>query len=71
MIALLAVLLFATAFAASLWTLYISIKPQLHRYRALFAPAATAELALRPSRITIRWSAPVRSPARVSLRAAA
>lgn len=71
MIALLAVLLFATAFAASAWTLCISIRPQLHRYRALVAPAPVAQLPMHPSRITVRWSVPARMSARAPLRAAA
>ena len=71
MFALLTVLLFGTAFAASLWTLYVSIKPQLHRYRALFAPAPTiADLPLRASRVTVRWS-PAQPVAPLRLRVAA
>lgn len=71
MTALLSVLLFATAFAASAWTLYISVRPQLHRYRALFAPVAIPALPMRMSRVTVR-QVPARMPARSQqLRAAA
>ena len=72
MTALLIVLLFATTFAASVWTLYVSVRPQLHRYRALFAPAAVLPgLPMQPSRVTVRWSSPVRTVARPQMRAAA
>ncbi len=58
MTALLTVLLFGTAFAVSIWSLVNSVRPQLHRYRALFAPAAPAPLVLAPTRVTVRWSSP-------------
>ena len=65
------VLLFGAAFLASLWTLVASVRPQLHRYRALFAPAPTlAELPLRATRVTVRWT-PAQPAARMPLRAAA
>jgi len=71
MTALLTVLLFGTAFAASVWTLFVSIRPQLHRYQALFAPKARPLPALVPTRVTVRYSAPVRRSAGFPLRAAA
>lgn len=65
-------LLFATAFVAGAWTLYASVRPQLHRYRELFAPVtAMPALPMQPTRITVRWSAPVRSQAQSRMRAAA
>ncbi|WP_169798311.1 hypothetical protein [Sphingomonas soli] len=70
MTALFATLLFATAFAASAWTLYSSIRPQLHRYRALFVPAIPA-LPMSAPRVTVRRAPPVRPVARSPLRAAA
>lgn len=71
MTALFTVLLFGTAFAASVWTLFVSIRPQLHRYRALFTPKPHLLPELAPARVTVRWSAPVRRPAPFPLRAAA
>ena len=69
---MLTALLFGTAFVASIWTLVASIRPQLHRYRALFAPARTmAPPPLVPTRVTVRWSAPAQSAAAFPLRAAA
>ena len=68
---ILSVVLFGTAFLAAVWTLAASIRPQLHRYRALFAPAPVlADLPLRATRVTVRW-APTQQAARVPLRAAA
>lgn len=72
MIALLTLTLFATAFAASVWTMFATIRAQMPRIRELLgAPAAVAALPMRPNRVTVRWSAPARSTARTSLRAAA
>ena len=70
MTALLAVLLFGTAFAASAWALYASIRPQLHRYRAVFTPVTLGALPVRPTRVTAR-GAQARYPVRVPLLAAA
>ena len=71
MSAVLTLLLFGTSLAASAWTLYVSIRPQLHRYRALFSPApVAAQLPLRATRITVRWTTPARTQA-PALRAAA
>ena len=68
---ILSVVLFGTAFLASVWTLVASIRPQLHRYRALFAPCPPiAELPLRATRVTVRWT-PAQQAARMPLRAAA
>lgn len=71
MSAILVTLLFSGAFAAAVWTLIASVRPQLHRYRALFSPAPAAGRPLVPNRVTVRWSGPVRQPARAALRAAA
>lgn len=64
-------LLFGSTFVAAAWTLYASVRPQLHRFEALFGlvPALPA-LPPRLSRVTVR-AAPARMPARVPLRAAA
>lgn len=67
---LLTLLLFGTAFAASVWTLYASVRPQLHRYRALFASAPALPELPMVARFTVR-RAPARLPARMPLRAAA
>ena len=69
----LTVMLFGAAFLASVWTLVASIRPQLHRYRALFTPCPPiADLPLQVTRVTVRWApAPVAQPARMPLRAAA
>ena len=64
-------LLFGTAFAASVWVLIASIRPQLHRFAELVRPApALPAIAPRLSRVTMR-SAPARMPTRPALRAAA
>ena len=66
-----AVLLFATAFAASVWTLVSSVRSQLHRFAELVQPVVTVPvLAPRLTRLTVR-SVPARLPARAPLRAAA
>lgn len=70
MSAIFIMLLFATAFAAAVWTLYASVRPQLHRYRSLIAPVAVPELPMRVSRVTAR-QVPARMPLRMPLRAAA
>lgn len=72
MSALLVALLFGSAFVASVWTLVTSIRPQIHRYRALFAPAPTmTPPPLVPTRVTVRWPAPARPAPAFPLRAAA
>ena len=65
------VLLFGSTFVVAAWTLYASIRPQLHRFEALFGlvPALPA-LPPRLSRVTVR-AAPARMPVRAPLRAAA
>ena len=64
-------LLFGSAFVAAAWTLYASIRPQLHRFEALFRPvAALPALPPRLSRVTIR-AVPARMPMRAPLRVAA
>ena len=60
------VLLFGAAFAASVWTLYVSVRPQLHRFAELTRPAAALPgLPPRLSRITAR-AVPARMPALAS-----
>jgi len=71
MTALLTVLLFGTAFAVSIWTLVMSIHPQLHRYRALFMGTARPLPTLVPARVTVRYSGPAHRAASFPLRAAA
>ena len=67
----LAVLLFGAAFLAAIWTLVVSIRPQLPRFAELLRPAsALPALPPRPSRLTVR-AVPARLPARLPLRAAA
>jgi hypothetical protein len=67
---LLSILLFGTAFAASVWTLIASVSEKLPRMRALLSPIQPLP-ELVPSRVTVRWaSAPARS-ARFPLREAA
>lgn len=70
MTALLAILLFGTAFLVSAWSLVASIRPQIHRYRALFA-AAPELPAAAPIRIRPRAPVPARRCAHLPLRAAA
>jgi hypothetical protein len=68
---LLTLVLFGTAFVTAIWTLVASVRPQLHRYRALFAPCPPiAALPLRATRVTVRW-APAQPALRMPLRAAA
>lgn len=63
--------LFGTAFAVSVWALFVSIRPQLHRFAELVHPASTVPaLPPRLSRVTIR-AVPARMPLRPALRAAA
>ena len=65
------VLLFSAAFLASAWTLYTSIRPQLHRFAQLVRPLPAApSLPPRLSRVTVR-AVPARMPVRAPLRAAA
>ena len=65
------VLLFGSAFVAAAWTLYTSIRPQLHRFEALFGPVPTfPALPPRLSRVTVR-AVPAPMPVRAQLRAAA
>jgi hypothetical protein len=65
------VLLFGSTFVVAAWTLYASIRPQLHRFEALFGSVSTLPaLPPRLGRVTVR-AAPARMPARVPLRAAA
>jgi hypothetical protein len=71
MTALLTVLLFGTAFAVAAWTLFTSIRPQLHRYQALFAPKVQLLPVLVPTRVTVRYSVPTRRAGAFPLRAAA
>lgn len=64
-------LLFGAAFIAAAWTLFASIRPQLHRFQELFGPiAAAAPLPARLTRVTVR-AVPARMPVRAPLRAAA
>ena len=56
--------LFSTAFAAACWTLYASIRPQLHRFAELFGmarPVALPAPSPRLSRVRVR-SVPARMP---------
>jgi hypothetical protein len=63
--------LFGSAFIAAAWTLYASVRPQLHRFEALLRPIPTLPaLPPRLSRVTVR-AIPARMPVRVLLRAAA
>jgi hypothetical protein len=65
------VMLFLGAFAASAWTLFASVAPQLHRFRALaIRPVALPPLPSRLSRVTVR-AVPARMPARPQPRRAA
>jgi hypothetical protein len=64
-------LLFGSAFLAAGWTLYASIRPQLHRFTELLRPASSLPaLPPRLGRVTVR-AVPARLPARAPLRAAA
>ena len=64
-------LLFVSAFIAAGWTLYASVRPQLHRFAELFRPVVVLpQLPPRLGRVTVR-AVPARLPARAPLRAAA
>lgn len=64
-------LLFGSAFIAAAWTLYASIRPQLHRFEALFDPVpALPAFPPRFGRVTVR-AVPAPMPVRAPLRAAA
>jgi hypothetical protein len=64
-------LLFGTGFTLAVWTLFASIRPQLHRFAELVRPEpALPGLPPRLSRVTVR-SVPARMPIRPALRAAA
>ena len=64
-------LLFGSAFAVSVWALFASVRPQLHRFAELARPASSLPaLPPRLSRVTVR-AVPARMPARPALRAAA
>ncbi|MDG2532978.1 hypothetical protein P6144_04920 [Sphingomonas sp. HITSZ_GF] len=72
MTALLTVLLFGTAFAVAAWTIVTSIATALPRIRELTGRNLAQPLPeLVPTRITVRYAAPVRRPAAFPLRAAA
>lgn len=60
MFAVLSALLFGTAFIASLWTLHVSVQPQLHRYAALFSAMQRKMKRAAPA------PASLRTPARAS-----
>ncbi|MDV3456738.1 hypothetical protein RZN05_07055 [Sphingomonas sp. HF-S4] len=64
-------MLFGATFVAAAWTLYASIRPQLHRFTELFG--SVVELPALPprfGRVTVR-AVPARLPTRKQLRAAA
>jgi hypothetical protein len=64
-------LLFGSAFIAAAWTLCASIRPQLHRFEALFGPVpALPALPPRLGRVTVR-AIPAPMPVWGPLRAAA
>lgn len=72
MTALLAGLLFAAAFAVAAWTIASSIAGALPRMRELTGRNAFQQLPeLVPTRVTVRYSAPVRRAGAFPLRAAA
>jgi hypothetical protein len=57
-------LLFGAALAASIWTLFASVRPQLHRFAELSRPISTLPaLPSRLSRVTVR-AMPARMPSR-------
>ncbi len=65
--------LFGSAFTAAVWTLYTSIRPQLHRFVELFGmarPVALPAPSPRLSRVRVR-SVPARMPRPQPQRAAA
>jgi hypothetical protein len=63
-------LLFGLGFAASIYALVASVRPQLHRFAELFGHAPIPALPPRLRRVTVR-AMPARLPARAPLRAAA
>ena len=64
-------LLFGSAFTVAAWTLFASIRPQLHRFASLFSSAVELPaLPPRFGRVTVR-AVPARLPTRKQLRAAA
>jgi len=64
-------LLFGSALLAAGWTLYASVRPQLHRFAELFRPALVLpSLPPRLGRVTVR-AVPARLPKRLPQRAAA
>ncbi|MBB5709177.1 hypothetical protein [Sphingomonas xinjiangensis] len=59
-------LLFVAVFAASIWTLFASVRPQLHRFAELARPVSILPaLPPRLSRVTVR-AMPARMPIRPS-----
>lgn len=59
-------LLFGAAFFVSLWALFASVRPQLHRFAELTrAPAALPALPARLSRVTMR-AVPARMPRKLA-----
>lgn len=71
MIGFAVLLLFAAAFTLSICAMFVSIRPQLHRFAELVRPASTLPaLPPRLARLTVR-AVPARMPARLPLRAAA
>lgn len=72
MTALLTVLLFAAAFAVAGWTIFTSIAGALPRIRDLTGSNLAQPLpALVPTRVTVRYAAPMRRAGAFPLRAAA
>lgn len=72
MTALLTVLLFGAAFALAAWTIVTSIAGALPRMRELTGLNLVQPLPeLVPTRVTVRYSAPVRRAGAFPLRAAA
>lgn len=57
-------LLFGAVLAASIWTLFVSVRPQLHRFAELARPVSRLPvLPPRLSRVTVR-AMPARMPSR-------
>ena len=72
MTALLTVLLFAAAFTVAAWTIFASIAGALPRMRELTGRSLAQPLPeLVPTRITVRYAAPLRRAGAFPLRAAA
>lgn len=64
-------LLFGAALAASVWTLFASVRPQLHRFAELARPVSKLPpLPSRLSRVTVR-AMPARMPIRPQAQRAA